>query len=839
MRRGGGVGYDFSDIRPKGARVKGTASLASGPVSYMRVFDRSCETVESAGSRRGAQMGILRADHPDILEFVRAKDDGSLTNFNLSVAVTDEFMRLAESGGEVELWHLAEPGEEIAAKCGSYRRADGAWAYGRIPAAELWGAIMRSAYDHAEPGILFMDRINQDNNLGYCETIRATNPCAEQPLPPFGCCCLGSLNLSRYVLNPFDKGSACFDFPAFEADCAVAARMLDNALDITAWPLEQQRAEAQSKRRIGVGFTGLGDALAMLNLRYDTPEARSMAQIIAESMRNACYTASCMLASEKGAFPLFDAEKFLSGNSFASRLPQALKEMIRACGLRNSHLLSIAPAGTISLAFADNASNGIEPPFCWSYKRTKRMPDGTRRDYDVEDHAWRLFKSLRGQDAPLTDAFVHALEISAQDHAAMAAAVAPYIDTAISKTVNVPADYPYEDFQGLYLYAWKSGLKGLSAYRPNNTLGSVLRAAEPAQSPESAPEPEPPCQSAANRRVAFKAPDEPVLSELMSAKRPSFPQGNMAWCSMVEAADGPFALFIGEMEQGGRTRPFEAWINGPREPRLLGAVAKTLSLDMRLNDSRWIAMKLEALRGTKGSPARLSLGQSQKNAASASAAIAMLIEARSAALGWEGTPGRAAASMFPAEPRLDQARGTLAWTAFVDNPATGDRFTLGLKEAELPDGTARPYELFLAGDYPESLDALAKLLSQDMRLWDPAWIALKLRKLSDYPEALGDFLAFDPETGKQRLFASTVAYMARLIACRYMQLGLFNANGLPSSPLPPGEPGQGLAGQTSPGAQGAGSGRSAKACPECGQRCMSKKDGCDFCSCCGAIGSCG
>lgn len=346
------------------------------------------------------------------------------------------------------------------------------------------------------------------------------------------------LNLARYILNPFDRGSACFDFPAFESDCAVATRMLDNALDITAWPLEEQKREAQSKRRIGVGFTGLGDALIMLNLRYDTPEARSMAKIIAESMRNACYTASAMLAAEKGSFPLFDAELFLGGQSFASRLPEPLKDMIRANGLRNSHLLSIAPAGTISLAFADNASNGVEPPFCWSYKRAKRMPDGTKKDYDVEDHAWRLFKAMRGQDAPLPDAFAHALEISAKDHAAMAAAVAPYIDTAISKTVNVPADYPYDDFKDLYLYAWKSGLKGLATYRPNAVLGSVLRttdAADPASAPCA------PAAGAANLRTRFEAPPKPVLAELWGTRRPEFPAGNMAWCSMVETSGGKFS----------------------------------------------------------------------------------------------------------------------------------------------------------------------------------------------------------------------------------------------------------------------------------------------------------
>ena len=440
MQQGGGIGYDFSTLRPKGRLVKGVGADASGPLSFMDVWDAMCRTIMSAGYRRGAMMATLRCDHPDIEAFVEAKrEPGRLRNFNLSVLVTDAFMRAVEEDAS---WELTFNGS----------------VHKSLPARELWDKIMRATYAYAEPGVIFIDRINQRNPLYYCEEIHSTNPCGEQPLPPYGACLLGSLNLARFVEEPFTP-KARLDTARLAAVVPDVVRMMDNVIDISRFPLPEQKAEALQKRRIGLGITGLADALILCGLRYGSKDAVAATEAWLGLIEREAYLASAALAAEKGPFPLFDKDKYLAGETIAA-LDDEVKAEIAKHGIRNSLLTSVAPTGTISL-FADNVSSGIEPVFSFRYTRTVLMPDGARRQEEVSDHAYRLFRRMQGETAPLTAAFVDAQSLAPEDHLVMQAAVQKYVDSSISKTINLPADIAVRRFQGHLRPRLCDGLQGL------------------------------------------------------------------------------------------------------------------------------------------------------------------------------------------------------------------------------------------------------------------------------------------------------------------------------------------------------------------------------------------
>src|SRR5579864_3163758 len=466
MQQGGGIGYDFSTLRPKGAPVHGVGADASGPLSFMDVWDAMCRTIMSAGYRRGAMMATLSCEHPDIEAFIEAKSEpGRLRMFNLSVLVTDAFMQAAADDAP---WQLSFAG--TVAKV--------------IPARELWDKIMRATYAYAEPGVIFIDRINRRNNLWYCEDIRATNPCGEEPLPPYGACLLGSLNLARFVESPFTD-AARLDVDAVTALVPDIVRIMDNVIDISRFPLPQQQEEALKKRRVGLGVTGLADALILCGLRYGSPEAVAATEQWLAAIQHTAYLASAVLADEKGAFPLFDRDKFLAGETVAALDPD-IRAAIAKNGIRNSHLSAIAPTGTISL-LADNVSSGIEPVFSFRYTRSVLMPDGTRREEEVSDYAYRLFHRLKGEAAPLPEYFVDAQTLAPDDHLVTQAAAQRHVDSSISKTINMPADIPFDRFKDVYLRAYALGCKGCTTYRPNEVTGAVLAAHPEAEEALAAP----------------------------------------------------------------------------------------------------------------------------------------------------------------------------------------------------------------------------------------------------------------------------------------------------------------------------------------------------------------
>ena len=478
MQQGGGVGYDFSTLRPGGTPAVSVGVTASGPVSFMQIWDAMCATILSTGARRGAMMATLRCDHPDIEEFIRIKQDAAkLRHFNMSVLVSDAFMQAVQADAE---WPLVFPmsARDIAPAENTVERV---WSGSAIPvrcrvlrtlrARQLWVQIMQATYDYAEPGVIFVDRVNEQNNLWYAEQISATNPCGEIPLPPYGACDLGSINLTQFVRAAFSD-KAALDLDGIAGTTTVAVRMLDNVADLSRFPLKKQEEAARSTRRIGLGLTGLGDALIMLGIPYGTPAA---ARVAGEVMRRLCesaYLASIELAREKGAFTRFDKAKYLQGK-FISHLPQAIRDGIARHGIRNSHLTAIAPTGTISL-LANNVSSGLEPVYRFEYRRRVREADGSLSEHAVSDYAYRLYRKLNGTDAPLTAAFVTAGEVSPFMHLDIQAALQPWVDNAISKTVNVPQDYSFDQFGSLYEYAYSKGLKGCTTFRPNPVTGQVL-----------------------------------------------------------------------------------------------------------------------------------------------------------------------------------------------------------------------------------------------------------------------------------------------------------------------------------------------------------------------------
>ncbi|WP_323032932.1 adenosylcobalamin-dependent ribonucleoside-diphosphate reductase [Paracoccus sp. (in: a-proteobacteria)] len=562
MQQGGGIGYDFSTIRPRGAEVKGVAADASGPLSFMDVWDAMCRTIMSAGSRRGAMMATMRCDHPDIEAFIQAKQDSArLRMFNLSVLVTDAFMEAVKADTS---WDLEFGGK----------------VYHTVQARDLWNRIMRATYDYAEPGVIFIDRINQQNNLSYAETIAATNPCGEQPLPPYGACLLGSVNLARLVEAPF-TAEARLNADALDELVRTAVRMMDNVVDASKFPLPQQADEAQAKRRIGLGVTGLADALLMLGLRYGAADAVEQTRIWMKAIARSAYLASVDLAREKGAFPLFDAKKYLN-SGFMRRMDADVREAVAQHGIRNALLTSIAPTGTISL-YAGNVSSGIEPVFAYAYTRKVLQKDGSRTEEEVVDYAVQMWRDLKG-DAPLPDYFVNAQTLAPMDHVAMQAAAQEWVDSSISKTINCPEDIGFEEFKDVYLAAWDKGCKGCTTYRPNDVTGSVLSVSEKT---DAAPQ-------------ADKGADVVYLTEPLD--RPAALEG-ATYKLKFPGSEHAIYITINDIVQADHRRPFEVFINSKNMEHFAWTVALTRMISAvfrRGGDVSFVVEELKAVFDPRG-----------------------------------------------------------------------------------------------------------------------------------------------------------------------------------------------------------------------------------------------
>ena len=562
MQQGGGIGYDFSTIRPKGALVKGVAADASGPLSFMDVWDSMCRTIMSAGSRRGAMMATLRCDHPDIEDFIAAKSDPArLRMFNVSVLVTDPFMAAVKADDD---WDLVFEGR----------------IYKTLSARKLWDQIMQSTYEFAEPGVIFIDRINQANNLSYCETIAATNPCGEQPLPPYGACLLGSINLARLVEAPFERG-AQLSAAALQDLVATAVRMMDNVVDASNFPLEAQALEARNKRRIGLGVTGLADALLMLGLRYGSEAAARQTEDWLHAIARAAYLASVQLAKEKGAFPLFEADPYLASGAMQG-MDEDVRAEIATHGIRNALLTSIAPTGTISL-YAGNVSSGIEPVFAYAYTRKVLQKDGSRSEEEVVDYAVQMWRDKFG-DADLPDYFVNAQTLAPKDHVKMQAAAQKWVDSSISKTINCPEDISFEAFKEVYSAAYESGCKGCTTYRPNAVTGSVLSVSE---SSEITPE----TDQGAEVIYMSEPLDRPQALEGQTYK--------LKWPDSEHA----IYLTVNDVVVNGHRRPFEVFINSKNMEHFAWTVALTRMISAvfrRGGDVSFVVEELKAVFDPRG-----------------------------------------------------------------------------------------------------------------------------------------------------------------------------------------------------------------------------------------------